>query len=62
MTTPSVDRYGACHYSNLNGLNLNKNLTDTYANGIVWESWRGYYHSLSASQIALREVGFHDTP
>lgn len=51
--------YGACHYSNLNGMNLNQNLTETYANGIVWDSFRGYYHSLSEAQFALREVGFH---
>ena len=52
-------RYGACHFSNLNGLNLNKNRTRTYANGMVWKSWRGYYHSVAKSQMAIREVGFH---
>jgi hypothetical protein len=54
----TINRHGRCHISNPNGLNLNSNKTNTYANGIIWKSWRGYYHSVAEVQLAVREMGF----
>lgn len=40
-------------YSNLNGLYL-KGFTESYADGIVWASWRGFNYSLKYVHMAIR--------
>ncbi|XP_049306990.1 ryncolin-4 [Bactrocera dorsalis] len=42
-----------CHHSNLNGLYHN-GYFDTYAEGIVWSNWRGYYYSMKYVHMAIR--------
>ncbi|XP_028898582.1 ficolin-1 [Zeugodacus cucurbitae] len=42
-----------CHQSNLNGLYLN-GVTNSYAVGITWYSWRGDYYSLKYVHMAIR--------
>lgn len=45
--------YNACHKSNLNGKYL-RGETSEYATGMVWETFRGYHHSLKTSKIMIR--------
>lgn len=41
--------YQTCHISNLNG-----NYGTDNANGIIWNRWRGYEHSLVRAQMMVR--------
>ncbi|MEX3983831.1 fibrinogen-related protein [Paraburkholderia sp. EG287A] len=45
--------YSACHQSNLNGAWLNGPHT-TYANGVEWYTWTGYYESLTYTEMKVR--------
>ncbi|XP_064608606.1 microfibril-associated glycoprotein 4-like [Liolophura sinensis] len=45
--------YESCHRTNLNGLYL-KGTTVTYANGINWKTWKGYYYSLKATEMKIK--------
>ncbi|XP_060055323.1 ficolin-1-like [Erinaceus europaeus] len=45
--------YGDCHVSNLNGRYL-RGSHQSYANGINWNSWRGYNYSYRVSEMKLR--------
>ena len=45
--------YANCHSSNLNGIYL-EGSTKTYADGIVWQSWKGYYYSLKFTEMKMR--------
>ena len=45
--------YKTCHESNLNGQYLG-GPHKTYADGINWGKFRGYYYSLKRSEMKLR--------
>ncbi|XP_069138042.1 ryncolin-1-like [Argopecten irradians] len=45
--------YAACHRANLNGLYLS-GPTSTYANGVVYLSFKGYYYSLKTTTMMVR--------
>ena len=45
--------YNACHRSNLNGKYLSGTHT-TYADGVNWKDWKGYYYSLKISEMKVR--------
>jgi len=45
--------YINCHDSNLNGAYL-RATADSYADGVVWETWRGDYYSLRFTEMKIR--------
>lgn len=45
--------YTSCHASNLNGLYLN-GAHESYADGVNWRTWTGYYESLSKVEMKVR--------
>ena len=48
--------YSNCHAANLNGKYLN-GTHSSYANGVNWSSYRGYYNSLRKSEMKVRPAG-----
>ena len=46
--------YSACHGANLNGAFLNGK-HKSYANGVNWSMWKGYYESLKTTEMKFRE-------
>ena len=49
--------YYKCHSSNLNGLYLRGNHT-SYADGVNWYRWRGFYYSLQKTDMKIRPSKF----
>ena len=45
--------YRKCHKSNLNGLYLRSKHT-SYADGVNWHSWNGYYYTLEKTEMKIR--------
>ncbi|XP_076063342.1 microfibril-associated glycoprotein 4-like isoform X2 [Oratosquilla oratoria] len=45
--------YKSCHGSNLNGKYL-KGTTESYADGVAWTQWKGYYYSLRKTEMKIR--------
>nr|P85031.1 RecName: Full=Techylectin-like protein [Phoneutria nigriventer] len=43
--------YNQCHVSNLNGQYLK-----SYADGVIWRSWKGYHESLGWTEIKIKDV------
>ncbi|KAG8181081.1 hypothetical protein JTE90_016594 [Oedothorax gibbosus] len=52
--------YSACHTSNLNGL-YPRGKHESFADGVVWLSWKGYHESMDTVEIKIRPKNFRKT-
>jgi len=48
--------YGACHQSNLNGEYKPTGIQTTYADGINWNTWKGYYYSYEVARMLIKAI------
>jgi ficolin len=48
--------YETCHESNLNGLYHCGGNHASYADGINWLDWKGYYYSMKTVTMKMKEV------
>jgi len=48
--------YGRCHSSNLNGL-YHHGPHSSYADGVNWQSWKGYRYSAERAEMKIRPLG-----
>ena len=49
--------YNAYHASNLNGL-YHHGRHPSYADGVSWKTWKGYYYSLKRTEMKIRPASF----
>jgi len=49
--------YSTCHNCNLNGRYLRRNHT-SYADGVNWFHFKGYYYSLRFTEMKIRPFNF----
>ncbi|CAC5404895.1 Ryncolin-2,Ryncolin-4,Ficolin-2,Ryncolin-1,Ryncolin-3,Fibrinogen C domain-containing protein 1 [Mytilus coruscus] len=47
--------YQNCHHSNLNGAYLSGGM-DSYADGVIWTKWKGYYYSLKSTKLMIKKL------
>ncbi|XP_032621065.1 microfibril-associated glycoprotein 4 [Chelonoidis abingdonii] len=47
--------FKSCHFSNLNGFYLG-GAHLSYANGLNWAQWKGFYYSLRKSEMKIRRI------
>ena len=50
--------HNACHRVGMNGVYVQTEEDTIYANGIIWNSWKGLHKSLKESQIMIRPRSF----
>lgn len=47
--------FRSCHFANLNGFYLGGSHL-SYANGINWAQWKGFYYSLKRTEMKIRRA------
>jgi ficolin len=50
--------YNNCHDSNLNGDYKPTGVMTTDADGIIWQSWKGYYYSMKRVEMKIRPYDY----
>jgi len=50
--------YNKCHLSNLNGAYKPTGVIPTYADGIIWKTWKEYYYSLNSVEMKIRPYNY----
>jgi len=50
--------YASCHISNLNGEYKPTGVMATFADGIIWKTWKEYYYSLKYVEMKIRPYSY----